>query len=250
MKSNSSDRSCLTAINTSPMQAAIGSISKNRVLFAALTISSCFFGNVGQALSNVRESAPNCGGLCVYANIQTNSSGKSNSSSSSNSTDSMANIMNGLNSSTSSQMDVSVGFMWQIISPDQTNLDTQKTVAIAQIAKTEDEQKFLWMEKLTEAVNANNMAQAHGIAILLAPKLGKTAEQLMSEVILAAKLSPKKNDAPVATKPNPKKNDDPVAAKLSPKKNDDPMVAKPNPQQSDVILASKVNPQKDVKKAN
>ncbi len=237
MKSNSSDRSCLTAINTSPMQALISNISKNRVLFAALTISSCFFGNVGQALSNVREAAPNCGGLCIYANVTTNSSGKSNSSNTSNSNDSMANIMNGLNTSSSSQMDVSVGFMWQIISPDQTNLDTQKKVAMAQIAKTEDEQKFLWMEKLTEAVNANNLAQAQGIAILLAPKLGKTAEQLMSEVILAAKLSAKKNDVD-------------SAAKLSSKKNDASVVANPNPQKSDVLLASKVNPQKDVKKAN
>ncbi len=118
-------------------------------------------------LTNIgTTTSPNCGGLCLYGNIK---SGSSTSSS--------------FNNLSGSQFEGSLGFMWQITSPDQTNLETQRRLAESQIGKTEDELKFSWMKALTAAISAGNMADANGIAILLAPKLGKTPQQLLNDVM-------------------------------------------------------------------
>jgi hypothetical protein len=110
---------------------------------------------------------PNCGGLCFYGNIKSGSSS-----------------INGFNSSTTgSQFEGSLGFMWQITSPDQTNVETQRRLADSTIGKSEDELRFSWMKELTTAIRTGNMAEANGVAILLAPKLGKTPQQLLNEVI-------------------------------------------------------------------
>jgi hypothetical protein len=118
-------------------------------------------------LTNIgTTTSPNCGGFCLYGNIKSGSS-----------------TSNNFNSLSGSQFEGSLGFMWQITSPDQTNLETQRRLAESQIGKTEDELKFSWMKALTAAINTGNIADANGIAILLAPKLGKTPRQLLNEVM-------------------------------------------------------------------
>ncbi len=106
---------------------------------------------------------PNCGGFCIYTNVR--------------------NISGNTVGLSNSQTEISAGLMWQISSPDQTNVDTQRRLADAQVGKSEDELRFSWMKELTTAIRVGNMADANGIAILLAPKLGKTPQQLLNEVI-------------------------------------------------------------------
>jgi len=115
------------------------------------------FANIGTT------TVPNCGGFCVYTNVR--------------------NISGNGGGLSNSQTEISAGFVWQISSPDQTNLETQRRLADAQIGKSEDEVRFTWMKELTAAIRAGNMADANGIAILLAPKLGKTPQQLLNEVM-------------------------------------------------------------------
>ncbi len=106
---------------------------------------------------------PNCGGVCIYTNIRNisaNSGGLSNS-----------------------QTEISAGLVWQISSPDQPNVETQRRLADAQVGKSEDELRFSWMKELTAAIRAGNIADANGIALLLPPKLGKTPQQLLNKVI-------------------------------------------------------------------
>ena len=106
---------------------------------------------------------PNCGGFCVYTNVR--------------------NISGNGGGLSNSQTEISAGLVWQISSPEQTNVDTQRRLADAQVGKSEDELRFSWMKELTTAIRAGNMADANGIAILLAPKLGKTPQQLLNEVM-------------------------------------------------------------------
>jgi hypothetical protein len=115
------------------------------------------FANIGTT------TVPNCGGVCVYTNVR--------------------NISGNGGGLSNSQTELSAGLVWQISSPDQTNVDTQRRLADAQIGKSEDELKFSWMKELTAAIRVGNMADANGIAILLAPKLGKTPQQLLNEVM-------------------------------------------------------------------
>jgi hypothetical protein len=42
----------------------------------------------------------------------------------------------------------------------------------------------MWMKKLIEALNGKDVHGARGWAILLAPKLGKTADQLLRDMRL------------------------------------------------------------------
>jgi hypothetical protein len=117
-------------------------------------------------LTNIgTTTSPNCGGFCLYGNIKSGSS-----------------TFSSFNNLSGSQFEGSLGFMWQITSPDQANLETQRRLAESQIGKTEDELRFSWMKALTAAIKDGNIADANGIAILLAPKLGKNPQQLLNEV--------------------------------------------------------------------
>lgn len=106
---------------------------------------------------------PNCGGLCVYTNVRSVSA-------------------NGGGNVGASQTEFSVGLMWQISSPEQSNIETQRRLADSQVNKVDDDQKDLWMKKLVEALNSKDLHGARGWAILLAPKLGRTPDQLLEQM--------------------------------------------------------------------
>jgi hypothetical protein len=114
------------------------------------------FANVGTA------TMPNCGGVCLYTNVR-----------------SISGNGGGFGSG---QTEISGGVMWQLSSPEQSNIESQRRLVDANIDKSRDEQKDIWMTKLIEALNRKDMSGARGWAILLSPKLGKTADQLLQEM--------------------------------------------------------------------
>lgn len=116
------------------------------------------FANVGTT------TIPNCGGVCVYTNVR-----------------SISGNGGGLSSS---QTEISAGFVWQIASPEQSNVEIQRRLAEANIDKVGDDQRDMWMKKLIEALNGKDVYGARGWAILLAPKLGKTVDQLLRDMRL------------------------------------------------------------------
>jgi hypothetical protein len=116
------------------------------------------FASVGAA------AIPNCGGFCVYTNVRSISANGG-----------------GLGAS---QTEISAGLIWQVSSPEQSNVEIQRRLAESNIDKVGDEQKDMWMKKLIEALNGKDLHGARGWAILLAPKLGKTADQLLRDMRL------------------------------------------------------------------
>lgn len=116
------------------------------------------FASVGAA------AIPNCGGFCIYTNVRSISANGG-----------------GLGAS---QTEISAGLIWQVSSPEQSNMEIQGRLAGANIDKIGDEQKDMWMKKLIEALNGKDVHGARGWAILLAPKLGKTADQLLRDMRL------------------------------------------------------------------
>ncbi|MFN4777056.1 MAG: hypothetical protein ACK5L4_14915 [Pseudanabaena sp.] len=116
------------------------------------------FASVGAA------AIPNCGGICIYTNVRSISANGG-----------------GLGAS---QTEISAGLIWQVSSPEQSNMEIQGRLAGANIDKIGDEQKDMWMKKLIEALNGKDVHGARGWAILLAPKLGKTADQLLRDMRL------------------------------------------------------------------
>jgi hypothetical protein len=98
---------------------------------------------------------PNCGGICLYGDIK---------------------LVN------ESDFEATIGVIWQFKSPEQTNTKIQSRLVDAQISKSEDEQNFIWMDRLLTAVRTGDFPGARGFAILLAPKLGKTPENLLDEI--------------------------------------------------------------------
>lgn len=116
------------------------------------------FASVGAA------AIPNCGGFCIYTNVRSISANGG-----------------GLGAS---QTEISAGLIWQVSSPEQSNVEIQRRLTGANIDKMGDEQKDMWMKKLIEALNGKDVHGARGWAILLAPKLGKTADQLLRDMRL------------------------------------------------------------------
>ncbi len=114
------------------------------------------FANVGTA------TMPNCGGVCLYTNVR-----------------SISGNGGGFGGG---QTEISGGMMWQISSPEQSNMEGQRRLVDANIDKARDDQKDIWMTKLIDALNRKDMSGARGWAILLSPKLGKTADQLLREM--------------------------------------------------------------------
>ena len=148
---------------TSPTQNSTEQTTVNVPVSQSASALSVQQNGVNNFASIGATTVPNCGGVCIYTNVRNISANGG-----------------GLNNS---QTEISAGLVWQISSPDQTNVDTQRRLADAQVGKSEDELRFSWMKELTAAIRAGNRADANGIAILLAPKLGKTPQQLLNEVI-------------------------------------------------------------------
>jgi hypothetical protein len=90
-------------------------------------------------------SYPNCSGTCVFA------IGKNDR-------------QNG--------WQLTTGIVWNINSPERTQAESSKIVALAQSQKISLDSNLLLMEKLTQAIVSGQTEQANGLAIILANRLG------------------------------------------------------------------------------
>ena len=68
-------------------------------------------------------------------------------------------------------------------SPDQTNADTNRLMIEIQKYKTEQEVIMALSGQLADAIETGKYQRANIIAIVLAPKLGKTHYQLLQEAV-------------------------------------------------------------------
>jgi hypothetical protein len=105
---------------------------------------------------------PSCGGVCLYGNVK---------------------LVN------ESEFQAMIGVIWQFTSPEQTNAKTKRLAADAQTVKSADEQNTIWMDKLVTAFRTGDISGVRGFAILLAPKLGKTPENLIDEIGTCGKIN-------------------------------------------------------------
>jgi hypothetical protein len=69
---------------------------------------------------------------------------------------------------------LTTGIVWNINSPERTQAESSKIVAMAQSQKTSLDINLLLMEKLTQAIFSEQTEQANGLAIILASRLGYT----------------------------------------------------------------------------
>ncbi len=164
------------------MPASMNNRYRHQILVAIFTTLCYLVINIKPALSEENsnsDSPPNssnasllkvnptirqiCGGICLYGNIN-----------------SAAIIEDGIHES---GFQATVGFIWQLTSPEQKNTEIKSRMTDAQISKIQDEQNTIWMEKLVAAIRERDFSAANGFAILLAPKLGKTPEKLLDEII-------------------------------------------------------------------
>jgi hypothetical protein len=67
---------------------------------------------------------------------------------------------------------ITTGVIWNINSPERTQAESSKIVAIAQSQKINLDSNLLLMEKLTQAIVSDRTEQANGLAIILANRLG------------------------------------------------------------------------------
>ena len=113
---------------------------------------------------------PSCNGTCAFAIMRTSTSNNSNGS-------------------FGNQYEAVIGIIHSFNSPDQTNAETNRLMIEIQKYKSEYEIVAALSDKLAEAIETSKYERANLIAIILAPKLGKTHLQLLQEVRL--KPSPK-----------------------------------------------------------
>ncbi len=64
------------------------------------------------------------------------------------------------------------GVIWNINSPERTQAESSRMLAIAQSQKINTDSNLLLMEKLTGAISSGKIEQANGLAIILANRLG------------------------------------------------------------------------------
>jgi hypothetical protein len=69
---------------------------------------------------------------------------------------------------------LTTGIVWNINSPEKTQAESSKIVAMAQSQKTSLDINLILMEKLTQAISSEQTEQANGLAIILASRLGYT----------------------------------------------------------------------------
>jgi hypothetical protein len=106
---------------------------------------------------------PNCNGTCAFGIMRTSPS-------------------NGNNGNFGNQYEAVIGFIHSFNSPDQTNADTNRLMIEIQKYKTEQEVIIALSGQLADAIETGKYQRANIIAIVLAPKLGKTHIQLLAEI--------------------------------------------------------------------
>lgn len=106
---------------------------------------------------------PNCNGTCGFAIMRTSPS-------------------NNNNGTTGNQYEAVIGIIHSFNSPDQSNAETNRLMLEIQKFKSEHEIVAALSDKLAEALETGKYERANLIAIILAPKLGKTHLQLLNEV--------------------------------------------------------------------
>jgi hypothetical protein len=67
---------------------------------------------------------------------------------------------------------LTTGVIWNISSPERTQAESSKIMAIAQSQKISLDSNLLLMEKLTQAIVSDRTKEANGLAIILANRLG------------------------------------------------------------------------------
>jgi hypothetical protein len=107
---------------------------------------------------------PSCNGTCAFGIVRTSPS-------------------NGNNGNLGNQYEAVLGFIHSFNSPDQTNADTNRLMIEIQKYKTEQEVIIALSGQLADAIETGKYQRANIIAIVLAPKLGKTHIQLLQEVV-------------------------------------------------------------------
>ena len=82
----------------------------------------------------------------------------------------------------SNQLEAVIGVIIAIDSPERANSETNRMVVEIQKSKNEYEVKLALGEKLADAIELGKMERAKIVAMLLAPLLGKTHNQLLAEI--------------------------------------------------------------------
>lgn len=106
---------------------------------------------------------PSCNGTCGFGIVRSSPS-------------------NGNNGNSGNQYEAVLGFIHSFNSPDQTNADTNRLMIEIQKYKTEQEVIIALSSQLADAIETGKYQRANIIAIVLAPKLGKTHIQLLAEI--------------------------------------------------------------------
>lgn len=82
----------------------------------------------------------------------------------------------------SNQLEAVIGVIIAIDSTERANSETNRMVVEIQKSKNEYEVKLALGEKLADAIELGKMERAKIVAMLLAPLLGKTHNQLLAEI--------------------------------------------------------------------
>ena len=106
---------------------------------------------------------PNCSSSCFFGILRTTPN-------------------NNLSGTISNQLEAVIGVIIAIDSPERANSETNRMVVEIQKSRNEYEIKLALGEKLADAIELGKMERAKIVAMLLAPLLGKTHTQLLSEI--------------------------------------------------------------------
>ena len=87
-----------------------------------------------------------------------------------------------LSGTISNQLESVIGVIIAIDSPERANSETNRMVVEIKKSKNEYEIKLALGEKLADAIELGKMERAKIVAMLLAPLLGKTHNQLLAEI--------------------------------------------------------------------
>lgn len=107
---------------------------------------------------------PNCSSSCFFGILRTTPN------------------TNNFSGTISNQLEAVIGVIIAIDSPERANVETNRMVVDIQRSKFEYEIKLLLGEKLADAIELGKIERAKIIAMLLAPLLGKTHTQLLTEI--------------------------------------------------------------------
>ena len=116
--------------------------------------------NVANVNSNIGAlNYPNCSSSCFFGILRTTSNSN-------------------LSGTIGNQLEAVIGVIIAIDSPERANSETNRMIVEIQKSKNEYEIKLALGEKLADAIELGKMERAKIVAMLLAPLLGKTHNQL------------------------------------------------------------------------